>query len=351
MRRGALVCFGSARTKNIGDYMQSLAARQFAGRDAVLVERERLDRYSGGPTRVVMNGWFMHHSKRFPPSDDVRPFFVSFHVKPKIEKSFFTEKAVAYLKAHEPIGCRSTEMVDMLARHGIRGEFTSCLTLTLGETYRHVCTDVPPVFVDPYLPKLKDKGRSLAALRQMLVRIPFAVWHLPMLMKLSRRFRSCCRHFPGIWFFPIRWYYLTEFYRIYSPAFSDELLLSADYLSHGVVRAKDSTDESFLAKADELMRRYEKASYVVTSRLHCALPCIGIGTPVWVPYRPQMSTGRFGGNAEFMNLLTFGPDGRCQPPPGGKITPSTPPSPIRTEFRPYAEDLSRRCREFMGKGD
>lgn len=347
MNKGVLVCLGSARTKNIGDYMQSLAARQFAGRDAVLVERERIDQYAGGPTRLVMNGWFMHHSKRFPPSDDILPLFVSFHVKPKIEGRFFTEKTVAYLRAREPIGCRSTDMVDMLARHGVRGEFSSCLTLTLGETYRHVRAETPPVFVDPYLPKLRGRGPSLAVFWQMLARVPYALVHLPMLARLARRFRPCCRHLPGARFFPIRWHYLVEFYRIYSPAFSDELLLAADYLSHGVVRTKDTTDETFMAKADELMRRYEKASYVVTSRLHCALPCIAIGTPVWVPFLPSMSDGRFGGNVDFMNTLTFGPDGRCQPPPDGKITLTTPPPPVRTEFRPYAEALARRCREFF----
>ena len=192
-----------------------------------------------------------------------------------------------------------------------------------------------------------DYMQSLAALRQMLSRVPFALSHLPMLIRLARRFRPCCRHLPGIWFFPIRWYYLAEFYRIYSTAFSEALLLSAEYLSHGVVRTKDATDETFMAKADELMRRYEKDPYVVTSRLHCALPCIGIGTPVWVPFCSSMTTGRFGGNADFMNLLSFGSDGRCQPPLGGKITPSTPPPPVRTEFRPYVESMSRRCREFM----
>lgn len=347
MRKGVLVCFGTARQKNIGDYMQSLAARQFAGSDAMLLEREKLHQHSGELTRLVMNGWFMHHPSRFPPSEAVVPLFVSFHVRPKIESRFFTEKAIAYLKAHEPIGCRSTEMVDMLARHGIRGEYTSCLTLTLGETYRHVLAETPPVFVDPYLRKLPLRAHPLRALGQMLSRIPYALAHAGTLFRLSGRFKGCCLHFPGIRFAPIRWYYLTEFYRIYSTAFSDELLLSADYLSHGVVRTKDSTDETFMAKADELMRRYEKAPYVVTSRLHCALPCIGIGTPVWVPFCPSMTTGRFDGNVDFMNLLTFGPDGRCQPPLNGKVTSATPPPPVRTEHRPFAEALADRCRKFF----
>lgn len=351
MKKGVLVCLGTARKKNIGDYMQSLAARQFAGGDAVLVERERIDRYAGGPTRLVMNGWFMHHPSRFPPSEDIVPLFVSFHVKPKIENRLLTERAVAYLRKHEPIGCRSTEMVDMLARHGIRGEYTSCLTLTLGETYRHIPADTPPVFVDPYLRELPLRAHPFRALGRMLSRVPYALAHAGKLLRLSRRFKGCCRHFPGTWLPPIRWYYLVEFHRVYSTAFSDELLLSADYLSHGCERTKDTSDETLMAQAEALMRRYERAPYVVTSRLHCALPCIGIGTPVWVPFCPSMTSGRFGGNADFMNVLTFGPDGRCQPPAGGKITPATPPPPVRTEHRPFAEALAGRCRDFFREGE
>ena len=32
--------------------------------------------------------------------------------------------------------------------------------------------------------------------------------------------------------------------------------------------------------ADELLKKYAKAEMVVTSRIHCALPCTGMGTPV-----------------------------------------------------------------------
>ena len=134
-KNGVLVCFGETEHKNIGDYIQSVAVAQFAGPDAILVERETMNAYAGDPVRVVMNAWFMHHPDRFPPSPAIIPLFISFHVRPLIEKVFFTDRAIAYLKAHEPIGCRSTDMVDMLARHGIRGEFTSCLTLTLGDTF------------------------------------------------------------------------------------------------------------------------------------------------------------------------------------------------------------------------
>ena len=161
MRNGVLVSIGGKGFKNIGDYMQSIAARQFAGDDAVLVERERLASYDGEPVRCIMNAWFMWHVDQFPPAPAIKPLFVSFHVRPAIEDGFFTERTTEYLKSHSPVGCRSTDAVEMLKRHGIDAEFTSCLTLTLGETYRHVEADTPPVFVDPYFRRFDSRDGRL----------------------------------------------------------------------------------------------------------------------------------------------------------------------------------------------
>ena len=47
MRNGIVVCIGEERYKNIGDYVQSVAAAQFSGQAPALVERERLSDYSG----------------------------------------------------------------------------------------------------------------------------------------------------------------------------------------------------------------------------------------------------------------------------------------------------------------
>src|SRR5690606_28318532 len=38
-------------------------------------------------------------------------------------------------------------------------------------------------------------------------------------------------------------------------------------------------DEKFLL-AEELLRKYSTAKLVITSRIHCALPCLALGTPV-----------------------------------------------------------------------
>lgn len=347
MKKGVLTCLGKAenKRKNVGDYIQSLAAAQFAGYDAVSVQREFLNEYAGDPTKLIMNAWFMHHPERFPPSRDVVPLFLSFHVRPRIESKFFTNRTISYLRSLEPIGCRDTDTVAMMKRHGIDAEFSSCLTLTLGNTYRHEHKDTPVVFVDPYFLRPGRRWWRPLSILKMLLRIPYVCFNLRAIAKLAGKFRVYGYWFGNRFFF-VRWYNASEFYRAYSPAFSDEVLLSAEYITHKVLKSDYPTEEALFECADRLLRRYEKAPFVVTSRLHCALPCIAMGTPVWVPYHNDMTSGRFGGNDAFMNKLKFTSDGRLIAPSEGKIRPGDIP-PVRDEHKPYAETLARRCREFM----
>lgn len=53
--------------------------------------------------------------------------------------------------------------------------------------------------------------------------------------------------------------------------------------------------------AKDLLKEYAKAAFVITNRLHCALPCIALGTPVIVVAPPGGLT-RFSG---YQNLLTI----------------------------------------------
>lgn len=348
MKNGILVCYGDGPTKNIGDYVQSLAAAQFAGPAPELVERERLADYSGEPVRVVLNGWFMFNPRQFPPSEWIRPLLVSFHVRPKIERRFFTPETTAYLKAREPIGCRSQDMVEMLSRHGICGEFSSCLTLTLGETYRHRDAGGKPVFVDPYFDRpSRKRGRLSCAL--WLVRGLAAALRRPIQVAcLSRKF-AVFVGWPCIRLTVVRWAYVGEFLRTYSTLFAADLLLGADYASHSVSKTDNGSHAALLSAADRLLRRYEVAPFVVTSRLHCTLPCIGMGTPVWTVVNPRMKTGRFGGNERFMNLIDF-VDRRLLPrkrpeSEDGLIHAGDRP-PTGDAFRPHAEALAAKCRAF-----
>ena len=76
-----VVC--TCATSNIGDDIQSLAAidllRKNGISEYICVEREALKHYSGEPIALIMNGWFLHNPNNFPPSDKIKPLFISFH--------------------------------------------------------------------------------------------------------------------------------------------------------------------------------------------------------------------------------------------------------------------------------
>ena len=52
-------------------------------------------------------------------------------------------------------------------------------------------------------------------------------------------------------------------------------------------------------EAEELLRRYAQAKLVITSRLHCALPCLAFDTPV-IFVNKNLEDPRFAGLLEYM---------------------------------------------------
>ena len=66
---------------NIGDYVQALAARQYFPNIDILLDRDNdLASYQGEEVRMIMNGWFMDHPENFPPSHQIKPLLISFHI-------------------------------------------------------------------------------------------------------------------------------------------------------------------------------------------------------------------------------------------------------------------------------
>lgn len=116
---------------NVGDYVQSLAARQFLPQTDEFMNRETLGDYKGDDIKLIMNGWFTHNIHHWIPANNIDPLFVSFHMNNTAAPYMLTDKGIAYLKAHAPIGCRDKFTVQILKDKGIDAYFTGCLTLTL----------------------------------------------------------------------------------------------------------------------------------------------------------------------------------------------------------------------------
>ncbi len=114
---------------NLGDYMQTLAVRNFykkagiADEDVVTVDRDTLSSYAGEPLVLIMNGCFFRRS--FPLPDNITPVFIGFQAKEPIIVEFLD-----FFKRHEPIGCRDTTVEALFHKYGVKAYTTGCLTMT-----------------------------------------------------------------------------------------------------------------------------------------------------------------------------------------------------------------------------
>ncbi|HEY0091991.1 MAG TPA: hypothetical protein VGB43_05830, partial [Flavobacterium sp.] len=80
MLYGLLKYDENKRFFNVGDNIQSLAAKQYLPRVDSFLSRETLADYDGDKIKLIMNGWFTHNVHNWVPSENINPLFVSFHI-------------------------------------------------------------------------------------------------------------------------------------------------------------------------------------------------------------------------------------------------------------------------------
>jgi hypothetical protein len=327
---------------NIGDYIQALAASQFLPRvDGFLDRDEDLKDYSGEKAKIIMNGWFMHAPLNWPPSQDIEPLFVGFHLNPLAQKELTSKESIEYFKAHEPVGCRDQRTADVLTSSGVEAYFSGCLTLTLGRTFPRMSGNGKVYFVDPNVSQKKKDIVSLSSLS-----LYFAA-NLRACLKLYRNKNL----FHGFGW-KRRILLISRFLHDYSKVFSKETLLNATYITQQSRHYKDDfrTDEERLEEAGRLVDAYSKASLVVTSRIHCALPCLGIGTPVIYTKLEGdrfVNTSRLDGLENLLNVINCTEKGLI-PQFETKLPMTATDHPQNSsKFKPLAEKLVRRCEDFI----
>ena len=201
---------------NLGDDIQSLVAKKLLPYVDGGVSRERL-KHPEAPGIISMNGYFLGLCD-WPPSPVLQPIFFAFHVTPGSVAKVCSPEGVAYLKKHEPIGCRDLGTMQLLQRHGVQAFYSKCITLTLPRREK------APASGRIYMVGL-SKGAAAAvpkSIRKKAVVVDQAKLRLPDL----------------------------------SPSLKEEL-------------------------AQHLLDTYSQtASLVITSKIHCAMPCIAMGIPV-----------------------------------------------------------------------
>ena len=235
---------------NIGDEMQSVAAAALLEQLDYYLPRENLHNLQiSEKVKLICNGWFMTEPKNWPPAENIHPLFISFHIT-NSNKSFKLlprPELKEYYKKFEPIGCRDLKTKEYFDKIGIKTYFSNCLTLTLENKYSEKNDDI--LLVDP----------------------------------LRRNYTKKYREF------------------IINQLVPEKYKKNVKIIEQRRTNISASREERF-ADAEKLIEMYSKAKLVITSRIHAALPCLALGTPVYF-INAGYHSAKFNLNDRFDGLL------------------------------------------------
>ena len=257
---------------NAGDYIQSVAAARFLPRVDKYINREKLNEYNGNPIKLIMNGWFMHRPANWPPSEKIDPLVTSFHLNSQAKEALLSKKSIDWFKKHEPIGCRDEYTLDVLKSAGVETYLSGCLTSTLENTFNYRTNDI--YFADALF-RVPGWSTSARTPRELLKAILSGD-----VIRMNQR------------------------NRILKELFAEDIIAQAKSISH-YHPARHSEKERFEV-AEDFLEKYATAKLVITSRLHCAIPCLAFGTPViFIHYgfKDEYDTCRLKGITELFNTI------------------------------------------------
>lgn len=208
-----------ANTENIGDDIQTLAAIGFLRRhgiEEVALVNRESLRRYDGGPLFLVMNGWYMHDLSQFPPP---PSVVPIFISFHCANERLIKDNRDYFLRHAPIGCRDDATMDLFAKHGIPAYFTGCLTLTF----------------DPV--EKKGGGRFAVDI-------------------------NTCKYIPPV-------------------SIPEQALEGLARVGHDLRDDFDRNDVmQRLAMAKELLDMYGHAELVVTTRLHCALPCRAMGTRV-----------------------------------------------------------------------
>lgn len=364
-RGRAFVC------KNIGDYVQSIAARQYCNPVEEYIEQEEADQYypeDKVPAKMIMNGWFQWRAENWPPSEYIKPLLISMHISPLRANQLLTEKGIMFLKENGPVGCRDLWTKNLLEENGVPAYFSSCLTLTLGYTYKQNEDEREGIYiVDPYfeIPDvyIEKNGKRQINKRCMMeafgafLKAPFAISKLAKNKFFEEYSPTGFLDRDRAWY--RKYYKAIMFYKTYIQKFDKELLLEAEYITHWLdVDMNKDTNDDLLQLAEHLVKKYSAAKLLITSRIHAGLPALGMQTPVIFIANSEVTSengsfntpGRLEGLLELFRILEL-ENGRFKTDDNAlkNIEIITKDIILRNkdDWKQPAEELYLKCKSFM----
>lgn len=255
MKYGLIVHF---KTHNIGDDVQSYAMEKFLPHLDYLIDREHIDSFytpTGEKVAVLLGGWYLHKPLNWPPSPFLKVLPISFHLTKKAGKGLLSLNSygAGWLKKHGPIGCRDRGTVSWLKDYGIDAHLSGCFTLTLKpfeNVHKHgkiVLIDLPDEVIK-FIKRHTGKDTVVVSHKYTNPLLP------PEVVEYAKKHDT-----------------KEVFTTSHKPAIPDQPYKESCYPGTWSYRR---------ALVEGLLRFYQGASLVVSSRLHASLPSMALGTPV-----------------------------------------------------------------------
>jgi hypothetical protein len=201
---------------NLGDDIQALAAQRLVPEATDRIPKGELDKAMKSGI-VLMNGFFLGGAG-WPPAEGLVPLFYSFHISTASQDELCSEKNLAYLRRFGPVGCRDRGTMYLLQSNGVSAYHSGCLSLTL-----------------PRRPAAPKEGKVFLV--------------------------SLCKGAES--------------------AVPRRIRKQAVVVDQAKLRLPSLDAQKRETLAQHLLDVYAKeASLVITSKIHCAMPCIAMGIPV-----------------------------------------------------------------------
>lgn len=248
-------------TNNLGNEIQSIAARQFLPKIDYHIDHEKLNLFkSKEKVKMIMNAWYLDCLSSWPPSDDIDPLLISMHFNTSVNDTrevILSDKSRDFFSTYGPVGCRDFATLKLLEDNDIDAYFSGCLTLTLtGEKKKQ----------DPYIVVNVFKPQEIVKYLRTKTDVP-----------------------------------IYDIYQLSTRSFDKKYILNQPDYYH--ITSFYSSDEKFFM-AENLLELYENASCLITDRMHCALPSLALNTPVLFVDSAKFGLERLDGVTQLLRCAT-----------------------------------------------
>lgn len=282
-------------TDNIGDDIQTYAQERFLPRIDYLVDRENLELFIPNrkeKVKLIMNAWYVHDIFNFNISPYIEPLYISMFLKKvpykggiTVGTDYLNNNLLESFKKCGPVGTRDNHTKKILDKLEIPNYFSGCMTLTLNK--------LPNVLKQDYIVTVGLTDKEISYIKK----------------NTKYEVKKFIQDVPRGSFANESW-------------------------------------EKRKKRVEDTLRLYQGARMVITTKLHCSLPCLALGTPVLLLYDTSFpeNKDRIGTFLPYLNYIKreklFSSEINFDNPKRNS-----------TKYLKLREELEKRCLDFINNSD